>query len=362
MVAITEDAIRSLAGYKGEGAPVTSCYVDLDGSRHVRWQDVVNAMKPLLKDAHHKHHDDPSVCDDIAKIEELVKGGIDRRRTRGLAIFSSTANDFWQVIELPVPVRNQVVVNHSPAVRQLEVVVDEFERFGLLIADSQRARVLVYELGEVVESDEVFDALPRDEDHDDAGSRPRDLQAHRADVVHSHLRHAADAAFKVFKDRGFERLILAATDEIAGELESLLHPYLKERVEARCSIPVGASDDEIRAAALEVEAEVERRKEAELVARLRDEVGGGRRGVVERRVETLLVSSGYTAEGWRCGGCQYIGRVGRTCPVCSTEMGAGDDVIEEAIEEALAQSCDVEICEGNADLDVLGRIGALLRY
>ena len=372
MVAITEDAIRSLAGYKGEGAPVTSCYVDLDGSRHVRWQDVVNAVKPLLKVAHQKHSDDPSVCDDIAKIEELVKGGVDRSRTRGLAIFSSTANDFWQVIELPVPVRNQVVVNHSPAVRQLEVVVDEFERFGLLLADSQRARVLVYELGELVESDEVFDALPRDEDHDDAGSRPKDLQAHRADVVHTHLRHAADAAFKVFKDRGFERLILAAPDEIAGELESLLHPYLKERVEARCSISVGASDDEIRAAALEVEAEVERRKEAELVERLRDEVGAGRRGaaglddvlraLVERRVETLLVSSGYATEGWRCGGCAYIGRVGRTCPVCSTEMDRVDDVIEEAIEEALAQSCEVEICEGNADLDVLGRIGALLRY
>jgi hypothetical protein len=39
-----------------------------------------------------------------------------------------------------------------------------------------------------------------------------------------------------------------------------------------------------------------------------------------------------------------------------------DDVVEEAIEEAIVQSCDVEICVANADLDVLGRIGALLRY
>jgi len=40
----------------------------------------------------------------------------------------------------------------------------------------------------------------------------------------------------------------------------------------------------------------------------------------------------------------------------------GVDVVEEAVEEALAQSCEVEICVGNADLDVLGGIGALLRY
>ncbi len=39
-----------------------------------------------------------------------------------------------------------------------------------------------------------------------------------------------------------------------------------------------------------------------------------------------------------------------------------DDVVEEAIQDALAQSCRVEICSENADLDVLGGIGAILRY
>jgi hypothetical protein len=39
-----------------------------------------------------------------------------------------------------------------------------------------------------------------------------------------------------------------------------------------------------------------------------------------------------------------------------------DDLVEDAMKEALAQSCQVEICVGNADLDVMGRIGALLRY
>ncbi|MDZ7734012.1 MAG: hypothetical protein U5R31_13910 [Acidimicrobiia bacterium] len=43
-------------------------------------------------------------------------------------------------------------------------------------------------------------------------------------------------------------------------------------------------------------------------------------------------------------------------------MDAVEDVVEEAVEESLAQSCAVVICVGNADLDVVGRIGALLRY
>ena len=39
-----------------------------------------------------------------------------------------------------------------------------------------------------------------------------------------------------------------------------------------------------------------------------------------------------------------------------------DDVVEDAVEDALASGIKVDICVGNADLDVLGRVGALLRY
>ena len=38
------------------------------------------------------------------------------------------------------------------------------------------------------------------------------------------------------------------------------------------------------------------------------------------------------------------------------------DVVADALHAAIAQGCRVDICTGNADLDVMGRIGALLRY
>ncbi len=38
------------------------------------------------------------------------------------------------------------------------------------------------------------------------------------------------------------------------------------------------------------------------------------------------------------------------------------DVITDAVDTALGQGCHVEVCVGIADLDVLGRVGALLRY
>ena len=43
-------------------------------------------------------------------------------------------------------------------------------------------------------------------------------------------------------------------------------------------------------------------------------------------------------------------------------MAKVDDVVEAAVDQAVLQNCRVAVCNGNADLDVLGRIGALLRF
>ena len=368
---LTEEAVRGLVARRAGAVPVTSCYLDVDGRRRPRFADVTRSLERMVREARAATDGAPSVCRDLRRIEDHVGAGLDRSWVRGLAMFSCSADPLWQVFELPVPVRDQLVVNHSPAVRQLEVVLDQHERFGLLLADRQRARMLVFELGELVESAERFDQLPRGDDDDHSVRRDR-VRDHAAAHVAAHLRRAADVAFSVFQDRPFDRLVIGAPEDIAAELSSVLHPYLRERLEARCSVPVNASEDEIRTAAAEVEAAVERRKEAEAVARLRDAAGRGRRGVAglpdtlaalgERRVDTLLVSDGYVTPGWRCARCGVLAAVGPRCPACASPMAETEDVVEDAIQEALTQSCRVEVCEDNADLDVLGRIGALLRY
>jgi peptide chain release factor subunit 1 len=312
-----------------------------------------------------------SVRTDLKRIEEYVKGGVDRSRVRGLAVFSCSAHDFWEVVELAVPVPDRLVVNHSPYVRELEAVVAQHERFAVLLVDRQRARLFLFHQGELLDKQEQFDVLPRHDD--DGGQMGKDQVAgHTAAAAHRHVRHAAAAAFAFHQAQGFDHLVLVGPDEITAELERELHPYLRERIAGRAHLPVTASDDDIRAAAEEVEAGVERAREAGIVDRLRQAVGSGTGGVagldgvlealVARRVNTLVVSEGFEAPGWRCPNCAWIGIRGRRCPMCEAPMDQVGDVVEEAVEEALAQACSVAICRANADLDVLGRIGALLRY
>jgi peptide subunit release factor 1 (eRF1) len=397
---LTKQVLRALASFSSEGPPVVSLYLDVDGKRHRRPRDYEAELRRLLRHAAVRATDgngDPAataagrrwrrahigraqsareraapLAADLARIEQQVRHGVDRSRTRGLALFSCAEAGLWEVVELPVPVRNQVVVDRAPHVRQLELVLEEQERVGVLLVDRQRSRLLIFEMGELVDRSEVFDELPRHED--DRGDWDRDHVAdHRADAAHHHLRRAGQVAFQVFRAQGFEHLVLGGPEQVVAELEKELHSYLRDRIAARVSLPVGTRDEEIRHAAMEVQDAVRIQRQAAQVRRLRDRVGEGNGGAVvglgpvlgalgEHRVHGLLVSDGYEEPGWRCASCQQLAPRGPSCNRCGATMDRVDDVVEAAVEEAVRQGCLVTSCVGDADLDVLGRIGALLRF
>jgi peptide subunit release factor 1 (eRF1) len=345
---ITEAAIKDLAGFRSEGAPVVTCYLDVDGRRQVRPQDYRQRLAALLKEAAAGPSGGAAAAD-LDRISAYVDGDLDRSGVRGLALFSCAPAGLWEVVEVPLPVANRIVVNLAPALGPLEAVVQELEALGVLLVDRQRARMFVYQYGELVDRSELFEEL-----------------------ANQHLRHAAEVAFRLFQDRGFGRLSLGASDEVYAAVEPMLHPYLRERLTPRIGVGAGASEADVRAAAMDIEALVEREKEAALVARLRDALGAGSKAVAglaptlaalnEKRVGDLLLSEGFAEAGWRCARCGALAARGPQCPIDGETMEYVEDVVNDAVDLALIQGCHVEICVGSADLDVLGCVGALLRY
>lgn len=373
MTAITEDTLRTLTGFEGGGEPVTTCYLDVDGRRLLTQRDIEQELDGLLRHARGRANGTASVHADLDRIEGFVKGGFDRSRVRGLALFSCAPHDLFEVVPLPVRVRSRVVVNEQPAVAQLEAIAEESSRFGVLLVDRHNARMFVFELDELVEHSEQ-QAAETGRDYDNRGERERgDVRGHVDALASAHVRQAAALAFSVYQEHGFEHLVVGASEDLSNEVEGALHAYLRERLCGRINVTPQASVDAIKKAVVDCEEETERAKEAALVRRLLDTVGSGGKAVTglggvlaalnERRVEHLIVSHEFEAEGWRCQATGYLHDVR---PNRSGEGEPGlrpvQDVVEEAIDDALAQGAKVEICVGNADLDVHGRIGALLRY
>ncbi len=369
MPAITEDQIRTLAAIRSDAPAVTTCYLDVDGSRYVRPADYERVLDQLVRRVRGNGVSD-TVERDLRRIEDAVKSGFDRSRVRGVALFASDELDLWQVIELPVPVRSELVVNTAPAVGQLEAVVQQATSIGVLAVDRQHARIFVYRLGELLEKAETDSEGARD--YDTTGEHDRGgVHDHRDELHHQHVRTAAALAWSVHQRHPFDHVVIAASDKVVTQLERDLHPYLRERLHRRLGVEPSASDAEIRAAVLAAATRIEIEREAQLVDELRAAVAAKGRGVAgispvlaalsEQRVERLLVSDGYAESGWHCLSCGRLAMVGRLCD-CGAEMEHLDDVVEHAVDEALAQSCRVDVCIDNADLDVMGRIGALLRY
>ncbi len=366
---IAERTIRELAAFRSADAPVVSCYLDVDGRRHVRNQDVEAELARLVRAAGSRVD---GAAADVARIEEHVHSGFDRSRVRGLAMFSCLARDLWTVVPLPVSVTSQLVVNAAPAVGQLESVLQDLEPIGVLLVDRQTARMFAFANGEIVDHSELFEEAPRDIDtrgHSDRG-RANDDQ-HVEELVAQHLRLAADVAFRVWQAHPFQHLVISAPPAVQPIVQAALHPYLKERLTGPVDLPIGATEGQVRDVVTDVSASLERAREVERVGRLRDELGRGGRAVAgldetldalnRRRVEVLFVSSGYAESGWR-GSDGSLFRVGPRSPLDGSEMERLDNVVEEAVDHAIGSSCTVDVVVDNADLDVIGRFAALLRY
>jgi peptide chain release factor subunit 1 len=373
VTAITEDTLRTLTGFETGGEPVTTCYLDVDGRRLLTQRDIEQELDGVLRTARGRANGTASVHTDLDRIEGFVKGGFDRSRVRGLALFSCAARDLFEVVPLPVRVRSRVVVNEQPAVAQLEAIAEESRRYGVLLVDRQRARMFVFELDELVEHTEQ-PAGETGRDYDTRGSSERgDVAGHVDALASAHARNAAALAFEVFQANGYDHLVVGASEDLVGDVEGALHAYLRERLVGRINVTPQTPLDAIQKAVVACEEATERAREAALVRRLLDTVGSGGRAVTglgpvltalnEKRVEHLIVSHEFEAEGWRC---QATGLLHDVRPNRSGDDEPGlrpvQDVVEEAIDDALAQGAKVEICVGNADLDVHGRIGALLRY
>jgi peptide subunit release factor 1 (eRF1) len=79
-------------------------------------------------------------------------------------------------------------------------------------------------------------------------------------------------------------------------------------------------------------------------------------------VEILLFDEGFAVPGGACPACGWLGVSLDHCPVDGTELEQRDDIVERAVEAALAQSAEVLVVRHHQDLGSLGSIGAVLRF
>ncbi len=365
--------LRKLAGWSPQDVPVTSLYLTVDGRRYPRRADLAARFDQLARAARAQAADLPpearrSVEGDLERMADFVRDDLERADTRGVALFSVAAEGLWEEILLSRPVRDRVVVAPKAELRMLEALIETHGVTCTAVTDYEKARIFLLQLGRVEEVHDLWDEVPGR--HDQGGRSQLRRQRHVDDHRRQHLKHVADALFTLWKSRGFEHLVLAGPGEAHRELEQELHGYLRQRVRANLTLPVGATADEVRARTREVEEALELQAERATVARLSalEASGGAVVGLEDTlaalgqgRVDTLVVRLDLEAPGSRCEPCDRL-TTRSACPACGGPTQRLADVVEVAVATAYGRGCRVETIAQAEELTDRGGIGAFLRY
>ncbi len=420
---VDQDLIARLITRPREEDPVVSLYLRGWGAAN----DRKATLKNLIKEGEEQIAADTG-WDDERKKEarkrleqvraqaEALLSELPTQGRGGVAIFSL---DGLEPLRLPVDMRDRVVVDRSPYASPLSSLIDQFERYAVILCDKERARIFDVYLDQLEDWEEVQGdsevsrhapaggpsrsggggpvsrggggaKAPRTGGSNPAaGSGYHGLEElrrrnHAEYVLHQHLQVVADRAFRRYKLRPYERLILAGAKEIVPLLEDHLHSYLKQRVVAREQMAVDLSQSEARKKVRQIETQVEARREKELLEEINNRLGQNGlgtvgldetlRSLVYGKVRTLVVmGDGDPLPGRECPECHFLFErpedAGETtptlveCPQCKRATRRVPDIIDEAVELAILSGARVtHVAHAKAELEKMGGMAAVLRF
>jgi peptide chain release factor subunit 1 len=370
--------LRRLAELRPQGARVLSLFLRLDPSELPTPPARASAIASVCDDAERRareasglpHDARVALLEDVQRARAFLERGDFARGAHALALYCCGPAGLFEAIRLPSPVDSEVVIDDRPWVEPLADLV-AVPDVCVVLVNRRTTRLLCGSSERLVEVASFQDEVHGQ--HDQGGWSQARYQRSIQEDVDDHLRRAADALFRHLRRRPVEHLLIATPGELLGSLESKLHPEVLARVVGRIDVDVEhSSPDDVRLAAADALESQRRRREREALDRLAAGVGADGRAAAgledvlaalyERRVAALLYEEGLRRPGGVCPACGWMTASVERCPVDGTQTGRRDNVVEPAVEAALAQSAEVIVVRHHPDLGPFEGIGAVLRF
>jgi peptide subunit release factor 1 (eRF1) len=371
---LTPGEVKLLNTLASDDAPIVSVYLDLgpEARRDRTWATVLKSLAREVTATITDPREARRVAQEVARIEQMLSQRLPDLG-RSMALFSSEAIGLWHEVMLPVGLPNRLRFGKRAYLRPLFRVLDEHERFVIVVLDAQRARLFVSQLGSTVEVADLIEEGPS-RHHEDGWVQMR-LERQRDAHVLWHAGAVAHAAGLALEHFGARWLLVSGTADVLADFRQQLPQAVAARLAGEFRIAATASLSEVGQAVAAIERDVEAREELVTIERLGNARPGGRgvwgledtlRALNEMRVMTLVVQHDYRTQGGVCvdSGDLTANPIG-LCPHCGEAVTLVEDVVEMALERAYRQSAQLEMVRSAAGLSRLedySPIGALLRF
>jgi peptide chain release factor subunit 1 len=370
---ITPTVLEEVVTFEAPGERVLSTVLGLDPERQIErdyrvvFRNLVRDMAAGLDDAARKA---------LEPEAERVATYLSRVSPRGLGvvIYSCAPAGFWRVYYLPYTPEDGVWFTAKPRLRPLLDHIDEHERYAVVLVDRDSARVLIVTQRDIEDSWQLQSIIQGR--HKQGGWSQANFQRSHDKAVDDHLKTVLSHLSEMDARHEFNRIVIGGPPEATARFQTFLPAALKRQLVGTFAIEMFATEPEILEKTREIARQAERDAEDAIVEQVISGAAAGGpavtgldatlQAVSDAQVGELVVSGTLSAAGAVCPGCGRLaaGVVGE-CPACGASTVGVDDVVEVAIERAIAAGGSVEIVHDDAEARLRqdsGGVGALLRY
>jgi len=330
---------------------------------------------------------------DMAKITAWLDKELDPM-AQGAVIVSRSAGDVFTAVSLGLPVATRLAVGPTPSLSLLAQQVEDNPPYAVLIGDQQSARVVVVTRSRPMGTLGLQGSRwPKHQKQGGAQERYQNRAENRIDAF---VKDSATAAEQLMAEAGITMLVTAGDEVFYGALEKGMSKQLADRIVAKISLDVRATDGEIIAATMPVIDRVERERELRDAQRAAGEIAQHDRGaggpidvlnaLRNGQVDTLIMNEDFQETGW----ADYTMDMYGLGPVPAEHPAGGDaanlvaiDFDEELVRLAILTDAQIEIVdievpvaagevpkagaemprsEAAKVLDPFGGVAALLRF
>lgn len=363
----------------GPEASILSLYVNVDQSNAANlnrgFETEVESLFRKMPDGHSAPENNRLEFEaECRKVLEFLSEYTPKGKA--LVIFSDSSRDLWWQRDLQVSLPTGARWSAKPWVRPLLEVIEDHDRFGVVLIDKHHARILTVDASGVHQQLEVLSDVPNKHattgtDHIfSQGQMERDHTNH----LKAHARRVAEELAALVDRMKLARVVIGGPVEATSMFTSELPKRIEQMMIGTISAPVDATGERLESELREIQRKAEHEDEVKIVDSMITAAMKGDRAVLgisktlaaiqEGRVYRLVVARDYRAEGRDCGACQVLVADGlERCSFCGGRLEPVPDLINRASHRVIEQGGRVQTVSGEAaDRLATTGIGAVLRF
>lgn len=370
-----EEMITRLVGVEPQQLPVVSLYLDGRVDEHGRRNFEAFVRKRLTERARRYEAHTPerkSLDSDLIRITDYLKNNLNSS-AHGIVIFTcSGANGFFEAAQFAAPVdRHQLYIYDRPHLYPLTRLMDQYQRYVVVLADTNVARLFVFASGRTVEQKDLQNVKTKSANI--GGWTHARYQRHVENYHIHHAKEIVEVLERTVREEAIERIILAGDGTaIISLLRAQMPKELSEKVIDVLTLGIDTPESELFEKSMAAYRRYDSLSDAEKVEHLLNEHAASGLAVVgaadtlaaltNGQVEELLIASSTDSLHYDEAEVAkvFAAYTGVHEPPATLDRRV---VAEELVRRAnRISSARVTFIEDAVALERVGGVGALLRY